>query len=286
MPPPKIRVLMTSLVLVGAATITAGAAAPAQSAAATAPVVVSISKTRVVTMPVTVQPGITEFSVTSAAKGGSAFQVVLPVVGYTAEKAAADIEKGLEQGKVGPLKRFEANVSLRGGMTADDTADSLVVDLEAGTYWALDTNTNKPGKFFAFTVTGVETGNVMPAATTIKAKQASKWSGSPKSIPNKGMLNFKNSSSNNHFIVMVKLNRGKTFQDFKKWLLNPEGPGGPPPVNFEIGLDSGVVSPGYSARFDYKLPKGNYVLLCFWPDAEMGGMPHAFMGMLRPITLK
>jgi len=100
------------------------------------------------------------------------------------------------------------------------------------------------------------------------------------------MLNFKNSSSNNHFIVMVKLNRGKTFQDFKKWFLNPEGPGGPSPANFEIGLVSGAVSPGYSARFNYKLPKGDYVLLCFWPDAEMGGMPHAFMGMLRPITLK
>ena len=37
---------------------------------------------------------------------------------------------------------------------------------------------------------------------------------------------------------------------------------------------------------DYKLPKGNYVMLCFWPDATMGGMPHAFMGMIREIKLK
>ena len=51
-------------------------------------------------------------------------------------------------------------------------------------------------------------------------------------------------------------------------------------------MDSGVVSPGHSATFKYNLPKGNYVMLCFWPDASMGGMPHAFMGMHRPITLK
>jgi hypothetical protein len=36
----------------------------------------------------------------------------------------------------------------------------------------------------------------------------------------------------------------------------------------------------------YSLSHGHYVLLCWWPDAEMGGMPHAFMGMFRGITLK
>jgi hypothetical protein len=28
------------------------------------------------------------------------------------------------------------------------------------------------------------------------------------------------------------------------------------------------------------------VMLCFWPDASHGGMPHAFMGMIRGIKLK
>ena len=286
---PKIRAVATSLALVGAATLTAAAtAAPAQSAASAPPVAVSISNTRVVTMPTTIQPGVNTFKVTTANKRGSAFQLVLPAAGYSPADAARDIEKGLEGGNVNAIKRFEANLTLLGGMlVTKDKAGKLVVDLAPGDYWALDTNTNQAGKFFAFTVAGLDTGNVAPEAdATLKAVQDTKWANKPESIPNKGLLTFKNAASQNHFISMVKLKKGATYKDFKKWFLAPNGPAGPPPVNFGVGLDSGVVSPGHSATFRYNLPKGNYVMLCFWPDASMGGMPHAFMGMHRPITLK
>ena len=285
---PRIRAAAMSLALVGAATLTATVSeAPAHSAATTAPVAVTISAKRVVTMPTTIQPGVTTFKVTSAAKQGSGFQLVRPAPGYTASEASRDIEKGLEQGNIKALKRFEANVTLLGGMTADDTTDTLVVDLDPGSYWALDTNTNDPAKFFAFTVDGVDTGNAMPEAVTIKAKLATTWAPKPASIPHKGLLRFKNAASNNHFLEMGKLKKGYTYKDFKKWLAaSQDGPPGPSPVNFDIGLGSGVLSPGYSATFNYNLPKGDYVMLCFWPDASMGGMPHAFMGMHRVITLK
>ena len=39
----------------------------------------------------------------------------------------------------------------------------------------------------------------------------------PASIPNKGLMTFKNKASQNHFIVMAKLKKGMTYQDFKKW---------------------------------------------------------------------
>jgi len=264
----------------------AGAAAPAQSAAATAPVAVSISATRVVTMPTAVQPGVNIFRVTSAAKRGSSFQLAQPAPGYTVAEAARDIEKGLNGGNVKALKRFEANVTLLGGAVADDTA-VVVVDLDPGTYWAVDTNTNDPDKFFTFTAEGADTGRVMPEAdATIKAVQDTTWARKPASIPHKGLLKFKNAATQNHFIAMVKLKKGKTYRDFKKWFAASEnGPSGPSPVNFEVGLDSGVLSPGHSAEFRYNLPKGDYVMLCFWPDASMGGMPHAYMGMHRAITL-
>ena len=57
-------------------------------------------------------------------------------------------------------------------------------------------------------------------------------------------------------------------------------------MDFSKSLSIGVVSPGLSETVDYKLPKGNYVMLCFWPDATMHAMPHAFMGMIREIKLK
>jgi len=284
----QVRAAAASLVLVAAATVTTAATAgPAQSAASTAPVAVSISSTRVITMPATIQPGVTIFKVATANKRGSAFQVVQTDAGYSAADAARDIEKGLNGGNVKALKRFEANVTLLGGMrVTKERVETLAIDLDAGTYWALDTNTNDPGKFFAFTVAGADTGNVMPTAgATIKARLDTTWANKPASIPNKGLLRFKNAATQNHFIAMVRLKKGKTYRDFVTWF-SSENPSGPPPVNFDVGMDSGVLSPGHSATFRYNLPKGHYVLLCFWPDAEMGGIPHAFMGMHRPITLK
>lgn len=288
---PRIRAVVTSLALVGAATLTAiGSAAPAQSVAATSPVEVSISAKRVVTMPTAIQPGVNTFKVTTAHKRGSSFQLLRPAAGYTAAEAARDIEKGLDGGNVRAIKRFEANVTLLGGtFITTKNAGTLVVDLDLGDHWALDTRTSDPAKFFAFTVAGADTGNVMPETeATIKARLDAKWAGKPESIPNKGLMKFKNASSNNHFIVMAKLKKGETYRDFKRWFAAvQDGPGaGPPPVNFEIGLEGGVVSPGQSATFRYNLPPGKYVMLCFWPDAKMGGMPHAFMGMHRAITLK
>lgn len=219
---PKIGAFATSLALVGAATMTATVtAAPAQSAATTSPVVVSISATRVVTMPTTIQPGVNTFRVTTANKRGSGFQLVMPAPGYTAAEAARDIEKGLDRGNVKALKRFEANITLFGGMgVTRDKPGKLVVALDEGTYWALDTNTNDPAKFFEFTVAGADTGNVMPTAgATIKAVRDTTWANKPASIPNKGLLRFKNAASQNHFIVMVKLKKGKTYRDFKEWFL-------------------------------------------------------------------
>ncbi len=288
---PQIRAAATSLALLAAATLTAMVtAAPAESAASAPPVAVSISNTRVVTMPATIQPGVNTFKVTTANKRGSAFQLVLPAAGYSAADAARDIEKGLDGGNVQAIKRFEANVTLLGGMTVDKgTPGKLVVDLGPGDYWAVDTNTNDPDKFYPFSAAGADTGNVMPAAgATLKAVQDTSWAKNPASIPNKGLLTFKNTASQNHFIAMAKLKKGMTYQDFKKWFASSmDGPpSGPSPVNFEIGMDSGVLSPGHSATFKYNLPKGDYVMLCFWPDASMGGMPHAFMGMTRGITLK
>ena len=284
---PKIRAVATSLALVGGATLTAVAtSAPAQSAASAPPVVVSISNTRVVTMPTTIQPGVNTFKVTTANKRGSAFQLAQPAAGYTPADAVKDINKGLDGGNVKAIKRFEANVTLFGGMgVTKDHAGKLVVDLAPGDYWAIDTNADDdPGKFFEFTVAGLDTGNVMPEAdATLKAVQDTTWAKKPESIPNKGLLTFKNASSQNHFIIMIKLKKGKTYKDFKEWFATEQGP---PPVNFGVELDSGVLSPGHSATFKYNLPKGNYVMLCFWPDASMGGMPHALMGMHRPITLK
>ena len=66
----KIRAVAMSMVLLGAASLSAIAATASAQAddAVTAPVSVSISKKRVITMPTTIQPGVNTFSVSTASK--------------------------------------------------------------------------------------------------------------------------------------------------------------------------------------------------------------------------
>ena len=288
---PQIRTVVTSLALVSAGTLTAMVtAAPAESAASAPPVAVSISNTRVVTMPTTIQPGVNTFKVTTANKRGSSFQLVQAAAGYSAADAARDIEKGLDGGNVQAIKRFEANVTLLGGMgVTKDNAEQARCRSPRGRLLGAGRQHQRPrqvlrvhGRWRRHGQRHAGGGRDPPGGAGHDVGE------NPASIPNKGLMTFKNNSSQNHFIVMAKLKKGMTYQDFKKWFaaIMDGPPTGPSPVNFEIGMDSGVVSPGHSATFKYNLPKGDYVMLCFWPDASMGGMAHAFMGMHRGITLK
>ena len=286
----RIAALGVSVMVLAAGVLTGGTAGAAGQAAAreTAAGTVSVSITAAhnVVMPTTIQPGVNQFRVTTEAKS-SGFQLVQFAAGYTLDQAIADIDAGLEKGKVKALKRFEANATLLGGVNVlSGKIGKLTVNLPAGSYYAADIERNRPSAFTAFTVAGADTGAAMPAGSTVKAVKSASWAKGPKTISHKGMLTFKNYSDQNHFVALLKLNKGQTVKDFGAWVdAAMEGEEGPPPVNFRVGFDGGVVSPGHTVAMSYKLPKGNYVLVCFWPDASMGGMPHVFMGMYRGITL-
>ena len=244
-------------------------------------VAVSIDSTGTITMPSIVAPGVSTFKITTTRRS-SAFQLVELAPGYSVEQAASDVENGLEKNRLKALKRFEANATLLGGASAtSDKAGKLAVDLDAGSYYALDTN-KKGAAWLPFTVSGVDTGATLPAGATFKAINSTTWAKRPTAIPRHGWLRFKNRADQNHFVSMAKLLPGKTLADFADSLTG----GGRPPVDFRFGIDSGVMSPGHDMATKYALPRGDYVLTCFWPDASMGGMPHAFMGMYRLVTVR
>jgi hypothetical protein len=276
--------VLTAGALAGGTVGAAGQAAERETAAGT--VSVSITAAHNVTMPATIQPGVNQFRVTTEAKS-SGFQLVQLAEGYTLDEAIADIDAGLENNKLKALKRFEANVTLFGGVHVHaGKIGKLTVSLPVGSYYAADIERNRPSAFTAFTVAGADTGAAMPAGSTVKAVKSASWAKSPKAIARRGMLTFKNYSDQNHFVGLVKLQKGKTVKDFEAWVdALMEGEEGPPPVNFGVSFDGGVVSPGQTVAMNYRLPKGDYILACFWPDASMGGMPHAFMGMYRGIKL-
>lgn len=277
--------VLTAGALTGTTAGAVGQAAERETAAA-GTVSVSISAAHNVTLPATIQPGVTQFRVTTEAKS-SGFQLLQLADGYTLEEAIADIDAGLEKNKLKALRRFEANVTLFGGVFLQrGKIGKVTVDLPVGSYYAADIERNRPSAFTAFTVAGADTGAAMPAGPSVKAVKNASWAKRPRTIPRRGMLTFKNYSASNHFVSLAKLKKGRTIKDFDAWVKGVmEGEEGPPPVSFRASFDSGVVSPGHTVAMNYRLPKGDYVLICFWPDASMGGMPHAFMGMYRGIKL-
>ena len=282
----RISALAGGLVLLGGA-LTGGSAQAAVESTSGSLVTVSITAAHNVVLPATIQPGVNTFRVTTEAKK-SGFQLAQLAAGYTLDQAIADIDAGLEKGKIKALKRFEANVTLFGGnVVLPGKVSKLTVDLAPGTYYAADIDRNRPSAFTAFTVVGADTGASMPSGSTVKAVKSTSWAKGPKTIAHRGMLTFENFTDRNHFVGLVKLQKGKTVKDFKAWIDSAaQGEEGPPPVDFGVSFDGGVVSGGQTVAMNYRLPKGDYILACFWPDADMGGMPHAFMGMYRGITLK
>jgi hypothetical protein len=283
----RISALTGGLVLL-AGTLAGGTAQAAeQQSSSSSTVMVGITAAHNVVMPTTVQPGVTTFRVTTEAKQ-SGFQLVQLADGYSLEDLIRDVDKGLEKGRLKAFRRFEANTTLLGGVNvANGRIGKLTLDLEPGSYYAADIERNRPSAFTAFTVAGADTGAAMPAGPTVRAIDSTTWSKKTKVLPRRGMLTFQNFSDENHFVVLAKLGRGKTVEDFGDWVdAAMRGEEGPPPISFTSGFDSGVVSPGHTVAMNYRLPKGSYVLTCFWSDADMRLMPHAFMGMYRGIEVR
>ena len=181
-----------------AGTAVTAEAAPTTSKAA-APIAVTIGASHVVSMPTTIQPGVNEFRVTTEATR-SDFQLAQFTAGYTVADAVADIDAGLFKGQVKALKRFEANVTLLGGVSGirPGSTAKVMLDLEVGTYYAVDTTKNRAGTFTQFSVAGVDTASVMLTGETLRATRSTSWAKNPRTIDHKGILTFKNRSSNNH----------------------------------------------------------------------------------------
>ncbi len=98
-----------------------------------------------------------------------------------------------------------------------------------------------------------------------------------------GVHTFKvlNTDEQPHEVELIRLAPGKTAADMLAWL---RAPNGPPPRQALGGV--AIISPtvGEVVYFTATLTSGNYMLLCFVPDAA-DGRPHFAHGMVLPITI-
>ena len=82
-----------------------------------------------------------------------------------------------------------------------------------------------------------------------------------------------------HELVIFRLLPGKTMDDFMKWGATYQGP---IPANIVGGTTAAVT--GIRQRITVDFTPGNYVMICFVPDAA-DGKPHMMKGMVRTFTV-
>jgi len=258
------------------------AGAPAQS------VEVFVRRDHTVVMPTEIRPGVSKFVIKSRRAAG--FQVVQAAPGYTKREAARDINASFTGDNLKPFRRFEANLTLLGGMPSTRKKPATMsVDLPEGTYWALDTMPRRlrAAKILSFTVEGDSAGGKL-SGQVIRATGEHTWGKVTPRIRTQGRLWFQNTSDANHFLEIARLARGKTMKDFRAWVnqVRQGNEMAEPPLNFRApSLDTGVISGDRSMTLKYRLPAGRYVLLCWWPDADMDGTPHTILGMYRGLKV-
>ncbi|HET9984291.1 MAG TPA: hypothetical protein VFQ38_11915 [Longimicrobiales bacterium] len=92
-------------------------------------------------------------------------------------------------------------------------------------------------------------------------------------------IRVENKAAQAHEMVLVKLEPGKTAEDFARFAEKPAGP--PPGVVLDgvAGLAHGEMN---EVTVDFQ--PGEYALLCFFPDAK-DGKPHVVHGMARQFTV-
>jgi len=94
-------------------------------------------------------------------------------------------------------------------------------------------------------------------------------------------IRVENAGPQAHEIVITALPSGKTLQDFVAW--EKGGEKGPLPTGRWLG-GVATLDAGAHAQFTATFQPGNYLLLCFWPDAK-DGQPHLVHGMAKQITV-
>ena len=105
------------------------------------------------------------------------------------------------------------------------------------------------------------------------------WTITPELKAGEHVIKVENSAQQAHEFLFVKLADGKTAEDLGRWAKDFKGP--PPGVPMG-GI--AAIRPGATSYVHATLPAGNYVMICFLPDAK-DGKPHVEHGMIRPFTV-
>ena len=259
---------------------TAGASgAPTTSARAAMPQITALLTKK--TIRLTGADGLRAGRVKLSVRGRGPVEFAMFKAGYDVADFAADVNKFGAKNDVKALKRALKNTTIIGGLAGGGTGTIVFPKPGAYTPISLGERGLVTGK--TLVVDGPKRSSKTPHTDgSLIAKNGPSWGGASQ-LPMKGRFQFKNKADQPHFVVLQQVAEGTTTDQVLTYLQSGEE--APPPWGLPAGMETGTLSPGHSMTVDYDLPAGQYVVMCFFPDPKMGGMPHALMGMLRMIHL-
>ena len=215
-------------------------------------------------------------------KGPATVEFVTFDAGYSSDDFVSDVNKCAEKCNVKALRRAIENTTIIGGTSG---GTGTIVFPKAGSYAPFSIGERGAVVGRSFDVGGPPRTSKAPRVDgSIIAKKGLSWGGAS-TLPADGRFEFKNRGNAGvpHFVQLQQVVEGTTEDQVLAALT--AGEDGPPPPFLEASMITGTLSPGHSMTVDYDLPPGHYAVMCFFPDPDMKGMPHAYMGMIKIIHL-
>jgi hypothetical protein len=270
---------------VGALSVLAACSGQEQSASTAqpaAPTAITIhAQDFAYTMPDSVTAGYVVFTLTNDGPSFHHATIVLLDSGRTLSELAAALKTP------GPFPAWAVPI---GGPNAPNpgTTSNTTLELAPGSYAVLcfvDIPGGVPhfakGMMHALTVVGGGTA-AQSAAPTADVDLSLVEYGFKFSTPltaGHHVISVTNSGAQPHEVELLKLAPGKTPDDVIAWMQKPNGP---PPAAGIGGVS--FEAPGRTSYFSADLTPGNYLAVCFIPDAK-DGKPHFAHGMMQTITI-
>ena len=176
------------------------------------------------------------------------------------------------------------------GVIRPGASVTFTVDLAPGSYYAVDRSFQ--GKSAQLASLGErarldvrQAGAPAPMTTPVTAITATEYAYRTSGLAaSDDDVLLENRGKQPHDFVLSPIVKGRTLEDVKAFATG-EDESGPPPVDFENEVISGVLDGGSKQTMRLGLKPGRYALICFASDRR-GGPPHVARGMVTEVTVR
>lgn len=238
--------------------------------------------------PDTVEAGLAEITLKNSGKGPHDAQILRVEGDRTVDEVLSNSTDGKEGA---PIPEW---ISGAGGFgtTAPGKSATVTQVLEPGTYYVVDTESgqgsekqnSRLGGVAKLEVTGEQSTAELPETdASITAKDFSFDVSGITAGTNR--LTFENAGEQLHHVIAMPLAKGATIEQAEKFFTSEGEPDGPPPVDFENGVNTAVIDGGEAQVTELDFKQGKYALICFISNRD-GGPPHVAMGMIDELDVK